>query len=56
MASTAKAEFKYPEAYCALCATRTPHLHERRAVAGRMVVRSVCQTCNTERPQDVGDK
>lgn len=55
MANTAKTEFRHPEAHCAFCTTRTPHLHERRAVAGRIVVRSVCLTCNTERPKDVGD-
>lgn len=54
MSNTVKKEFRHPEVHCTTCAVRTPHLHERRAVAGRMVVRSVCLACNTERPKDDG--
>jgi hypothetical protein len=49
---TEKVEFKHPEAHCIFCTTRTPHQHERRAVAGRIVVRSICLACNSERPKD----
>lgn len=46
-----KVVVRHPEAFCESCATKTPHVHERRAVDGRMVVRSVCLACNEERPK-----
>jgi len=53
MFKTAKMDVRYPQTQCEFCAVRTPHLHERRAVAGRMVVRSICLTCHKERPANI---
>jgi hypothetical protein len=44
-------EIKHPEAYCEVCALRTPHQHERRSIAGRQVIRRVCLSCNNEEPK-----
>ena len=40
---------KRPEAFCPSCSVKTPHAHERLAVHGRLVARSVCLACNKER-------
>jgi hypothetical protein len=44
-------EIKHPQAYCEVCAVRTPHQHERRSIAGRLVIRRVCLSCNNEEPK-----
>lgn len=41
----------YPQAYCVSCDERTPHRHERLAVAGAQVARAVCLACNNTRPK-----
>jgi len=39
----------FPQAYCLSCDERTPHRHERLAVRGAQVARTVCLSCNAER-------
>lgn len=42
---------RLPRAYCEFCTTRTPHVHERLAINGVQVTRSVCFICKRERPK-----
>lgn len=43
---------RLPQAYCVFCSTKTPHVHERLAINGAQVARSVCFTCKRERPKE----
>ncbi|MGY3485117.1 hypothetical protein ACVW1C_003000 [Bradyrhizobium sp. USDA 4011] len=47
-----KIALRLPQAYCEFCTTRTPHVHERLAINGAQVARSVCFTCKRERPKE----
>lgn len=42
---------RYPQAHCVFCCAKTPHIHERLAVQGRQVVRSLCLVCRREQPK-----
>lgn len=38
-----------PQAYCLSCEEKTPHRHERLAIRGAQVARTICLACNNER-------
>lgn len=38
-----------PQAYCLSCEEKTPHRHERLAIRGAQVARTICLACNSER-------
>lgn len=52
MGESAGSAMRLPQAYCVFCTTTTPHVHERLAVDGRQIARSVCFTCKAERPKE----
>lgn len=39
---------RFPQAYCVFCTGKTPHVHERLAVDGKQVVRSLCFVCKKQ--------
>ncbi len=43
---------RFPQAYCVFCIGKTPHVHERLAVNGKQVVRSLCLVCKREQPKE----
>lgn len=43
---------RFPQGHCVFCTSRTPHVHERFAVNGKQVVRSLCLVCNKEQPKE----
>jgi hypothetical protein len=49
---TKELALRLPRAYCVFCMIRTPHMHERLAINGAQVARSVCFTCKRERPKE----
>jgi hypothetical protein len=51
MGKSNEPELQYPLAHCAFCSTKTPHMHERLAVDGRQVARSLCLMCSREQPK-----
>ncbi|MGE5159721.1 MAG: hypothetical protein ACM3OF_16415 [Gemmatimonas sp.] len=42
---------RFPQGYCVFCTDMTPHVHERLAVDGKQVVRSLCLVCQMEQPK-----
>jgi len=51
MGTSKEQELRLPQAFCAFCSTRTPHVHKRLAINGAQVARSTCFTCQREQPQ-----
>lgn len=42
----------FPQAYCVFCTRKTPHVHERLAIEGKQVMRSLCLSCKREQPKE----
>ena len=42
----------FPQAFCVFCTGKTPHVHERSAVNGKQIVRSLCLVCKREQPKE----
>jgi hypothetical protein len=43
---------RFPQAHCVFCTGKTPHVHERLAVNGKQVVRSLCLVCKREQTKE----
>jgi hypothetical protein len=41
-----------PQSHCVFCTLKTPHVHERLAINGKQVVRSLCLMCKREQPKE----
>jgi hypothetical protein len=52
MGNSAESINRCPQAHCNFCEAMTPHRHERLAVRGAQVARSVCLVCDKERGGD----
>lgn len=45
----------YPHVHCKFCSAKTPHVHERVAIDGKQVVRSLCLMCRREQSKATGE-
>jgi len=52
MGESEQPSLQFPQAYCEFCHGKMPHMHERLAMNGKQVARSVCPSCKGERPKE----